>query len=353
MEETRHRSILSTLITAAIALWLLFRTAELLLLFFFSLVLAIAVNVPVTALEHRGWRRGAAALVVFVAIATVIAALGWLVLPRIGEQLADLTHTLPQYIYDAKERATEWLARYPDLQHALRSGGGEDALPSATTILQHAGSVSVSIVTALVSLLVVVSVTAYAVLRPRALLNGYLGLFPEALREKAADAYSESARMIIGWIWSNVVVGSLEAVASGVVLTLLGVPAALVWAALAFFAELVPKIGTYLMAIPPIIVAFSVSPMTAIWVAVFYIVQSEIMGDFVAPYVRGKTMELHPVWVLFVTLALAATFGLAGALVGTPLTGVIAAFCTTFRKTPPPTSSLVERMLAREKTPAR
>jgi predicted PurR-regulated permease PerM len=214
--------------------------------------------------------------------------------------------------------------------------------------VQHAGRLSLSIVTALVLLLVVASVTVYAVLRPRALLAGYLGLFPERLRAKAADAYSESARMVVGWIRSNVVAGSIEAVASGIVLTLLGVPAALVWAALAFFAELVPKIGTYIMAIPPIIVAFSVSPLTALWVTLFYVVQSEIMGDFIAPYVRGRTMELHPVWVLFVTLALAATFGLAGALVGTPMAGVISAYWRTFRDAPDSADPLIERMLAQD-----
>lgn len=354
MDDKHPRSLLTTLCVAVITLWLLFKTASVLLLFFFSLVLAIALNAPVTALERRGWRRWLAALLVFGVIAAVIAGLGWLVVPRVGEQLADLTRELPQYIRAANEHATAWLARYPDLQRALRSEGGiGDSLPSPGSLLQHLGRASLNVVTAIVLLLVVASVTVYAVLRPRALLAAYLGSFPERLREKAADAYSESARMVVGWIWSNVVVGSIEAIASGIVLTLLGVPAALVWAALAFFAELVPKVGTYVMAIPPIIVAFAVSPMTAVWVTLFYVVQSEVMGDFVAPYVRGRTMELHPVWVLFVTLALAATFGLAGALVGTPMAGVISAYWRTFRSTPDPADDAVERMLARHTASAR
>lgn len=77
------------------------------------------------------------------------------------------------------------------------------------------------------------------------------------------------------------------------------------------------------------------------------------MGDFVAPYVRGRTMELHPVWVLFVTLALATTFGLAGALVGTPMAGFISAYWRTFRSTPDAPDDVIERMLARETGAAR
>lgn len=346
MDRKRTHSLIASLCTGVIALWLLFKTASVLLLFFFSIVLAIAVNAPVTALERRGWRRWLAALLVFSLIAVVIAGLGWLVVPRVGEQLTDLSRELPQQIRTANERATAWLSRYPDLQRVLRSSGGAgDSIPSPASFLQHAGRLSMSVLTALVLILVVASVTVYAVIRPRALLATYLSLFPERMRTRAADAYSESARMIVGWIWSNVVVGSIEAVAAGIVLTLLGVPAALVWAALAFFAELVPKIGTYIMAVPPIVVAFSVSPLTAVWVTLFYVVQSEIMGDFVAPYVRGRTMELHPVWVLFVTLALAMTFGLPGALVGTPMAGVISAYWRTFRGEPDAADPLIDRML--------
>jgi predicted PurR-regulated permease PerM len=59
-------------------------------------------------------------------------------------------------------------------------------------------------------------------------------------------------------------------------------------------------------------------------------------------------MELHPVWVLFVTLALAATFGLPGALVGTPLSGVISAYWRTFRAKADSSDPRVERMLTRQ-----
>lgn len=348
MKRSGSRSIFLALLMAAGALWLLYQTAELLLLFFFSLVLAIAIDAPVTALEKRGWRRGLAALLVFGAILAVIAGIGWTVVPRVGEQLTDLAGQLPQYSREANARATEWLSRYPDLQRVLRSRSGEgDSLPLGS-VLQQAGRVTLNVVTAVVMLLVVASVTVYAVLRPRPLLAAYLASFPERHRDKAAEAYSESARMVVAWLWSNVVVGTIEAIASGIALTLLGVPAPLVWAALAFFAELIPKIGTYLMAIPPIIVAFSVSPATAAWVTLFYIVQSEVVGDFVAPYVRGRTMELHPVWVLFVTLALAATFGLPGALVGTPLSGVISAYWRTFRAKADSSDPRVERMLTRQ-----
>jgi predicted PurR-regulated permease PerM len=137
---------------------------------------------------------------------------------------------------------------------------------------------------------------------------------------------SRSSEMIAGWMRANLVSGVIEAVAAGLVLSWLGVPAPLVWAAFTLFAEFVPKLGPYVMATPPILVAFSVSPGTALWVLVFYVALNEIMGDLVTPYVRGRSMHLHPFVLVFAAVALSAAFGLLGALVATPLAAVLTAF---------------------------
>jgi putative permease len=49
--------------------------------------------------------------------------------------------------------------------------------------------------------------------------------------------------MVSAWLWSNIVVGVVEAVAVAVALPLISVPNALLWAVLALFAELVPRLG--------------------------------------------------------------------------------------------------------------
>jgi predicted PurR-regulated permease PerM len=110
----------------------------------------------------------------------------------------------------------------------------------------------------------------------------------------------------------------------------MGIPGVWVWAALTLFAEMIPKLGFYIMAIPPTLVALSIHPMTALWVLLFYIAFDEISGDFLMPKIRASTMKLHPVSTLFVMLAMASAFGLIGALIATPLTAFIKAYYETF-----------------------
>jgi predicted PurR-regulated permease PerM len=108
------------------------------------------------------------------------------------------------------------------------------------------------------------------------------------------------------------------------------VPGALVWAALAFFADFIPRIGGYVMAVPPVVLSLTLGPMTAIWVALFYLVSNEILGSVVAPKIRGARMQLHPVLLIFFTLAFALAFGLLGAIVATPAAAFASAYYSEF-----------------------
>ena len=84
------------------------------------------------------------------------------------------------------------------------------------------------------------------------------------------------------------------------------------------------------MAFPPVVLALGQGPMTAVWIAVFYIVSNEILGSVVAPKIRGATMQIHPVLIIFFTLAFALAFGLIGAIVATPAAAFAAAYYGEF-----------------------
>lgn len=149
-------------------------------------------------------------------------------------------------------------------------------------------------------------------------------------KRKAVKAFQDASIMLIGWFRANLIGGSIEAVLTAITLSFLNVPGALVWGVFALFAELIPKIGVYLMSIPPILVALSVSPATALWTTVYFIILNEIMADFVMPRLRSSTMSIHPVSTLFMVLAMGSAFGLMGALLATPMVAIIKAYYYAF-----------------------
>ena len=170
----------------------------------------------------------------------------------------------------------------------------------------------------------------YMVVQPRPLLEFYMSFFAPSHRDNATRALAKTSVMLIGWLRSNVIGGFISAVCITIFLKLMNVPGPWVWGAVGFFASLIPKLGFYIMAIPPILVALTISPSKALWVAVFFISLDEVLGDFVMPKIRSNTMNIHPTSILFLVLAVTSAFGLIGAIMATPLAAFIKAFFEEF-----------------------
>jgi predicted PurR-regulated permease PerM len=197
-------------------------------------------------------------------------------------------------------------------------------------VIGRLGGASLSVLGFATLLVLYLSAVLYITVNPFPLMRGYVEAMPVRYRRPGIRAYRSASTAVRGWIRANAIVGPIEAVASGIFLSFMHVPGAIVWASLAFFAEFVPRIGGYIMAVPPVIVALAVDVRTAIWTALFYLVMTEALGTFLAPAIRGQTMRIHPVVILFATLAGALAFGLIGALVGTPAAAFVTAYYREF-----------------------
>jgi predicted PurR-regulated permease PerM len=223
------------------------------------------------------------------------------------------------------------LANYPDLQRfAHLDPGSADIGGAALGIFAGVGAFSLSLLGFAALLIVFFSTIVYIVLDPIPLLHGYIGSLPRHSRAAGMRAYRRATKAVIGWAQASLVVGAIQATLVFLFLTWLGMPGALVWAALAFFSDFIPRIGGYVMAAPPMIIALGDGPMQAFWVGIFYLASNEILGSVLAPKIRGETMAIHPVMIIFFTVAFALAFGLIGAIVATPAAAFASAFYSEF-----------------------
>ena len=88
------------------------------------------------------------------------------------------------------------------------------------------------------------------------------------------------------------------------------------------FTELIPYLGPWLGAIPPILYALVVDPISALWVVLLFLGIHQIEGHIVVPNVMGSALRLHPLLVIFGLLAGGELYGLPGVLVALPLLAV-------------------------------
>jgi len=315
-----------------ILLWFLFKILSVVLLGIFAIVLGVIINAPVSRLEKKGMRRWLASLIVFFVIFGITALLGWMVVPHLSDQLDVLIGNLPKYYASVSGYLDSLLSKFPELRKEISDGGTSisSAIPSIGNTVMGIGNFSFSVLGGVFVFIVFICMVVFFVGNPKPIIELYLTVFPVRQREKAENAMKHTSVMLVGWMKSNLIGGAIEAVLVYGFLTLMNVPGALVWAALAFFSELIPKIGFYIMAIPPTLVALSVSPATALWCLVFFLLLNELVSDFLMPKLRSSTMNIHPMSSLFLLLAMGTAFGLTGALLATPLAAIIKAYYEEF-----------------------
>ncbi|HSI73050.1 MAG TPA: AI-2E family transporter [Fimbriimonas sp.] len=356
-DDRLYRTLAKAILLAAglwVLLWFLESIVTVLLIFATAMVLAIALNAPVQWLEQKRVPRPVAAISVLLSCVGILVLVLWLVIPAVVDQGVILVEKLPTISRDVEKQSEAALAKYPELRSQIGAEGIslQKLLPNMRTTILRVGSYTLSLVGAILFGVIIGVIVMYALVRPRPLVRGVLEFMPEGLRHGTEQALAKGSASVVAWLWANIIIGSIEAVCTGIFCQIIGIPGAFVWGALAFFAELVPSIGVYFVSVPVLLVALSVSPMTALWTLLFFVALNQVTSLVVSPLIVGKSMKLHPVSILFAVLALGSAFGFLGAVLALPLTGFIKAFYDEFYGSRQPAVSnedaVVEAVLDRD-----
>ncbi len=102
-------------------------------------------------------------------------------------------------------------------------------------------------------------------------------------------------------------------------LTLAGMQAPILFALFCAVTDIIPYFGPYIGGIPAVIVGFTLSPLTGIFVLISIIVVQILENNFYQPIIMGHTMQLHPVTIMLGLLVFQHFFGILGMVLATPV----------------------------------
>jgi predicted PurR-regulated permease PerM len=142
---------------------------------------------------------------------------------------------------------------------------------------------------------------------------------PSRWRTLYGDLTAKADRAIGGYLRGQILITILVGFLIWLGLTILGVPLATAIAVLSAVFNLVPYLGPIIGATPAILLAFTVSPLTALLVVVVFVAANQIEGHVLAPLILAKSTDLHPVTVLISILVGVGFLGLLGALLAVPV----------------------------------
>lgn len=319
------------LICFIVAIAILWRFREIVLLVFMAGVLAIALNGLVRQLMQRlAWSRGQAVLATLLGV-TLVGALGLaLILPPFIRQFEQLLTLIPLGITDLATAISQWLRNPPRWFPAIAPAW----VPDPTQLWQQVATLSTNLfgnfvlvfsntVTLVLQSLLVLVLTLMLLANPAAYRGLLLRLFPSTYRRRADAILSRCESALLHWMVGVSLSSLFVAALSFVGLLVLDVNVAFANAVLAGGFNVIPNIGPLLSAVFPIIVALLDSPGRAIAVILLYLVIQNLESYWFYPMIMHQQVSLLPAVTLIAQLFFATFLGPLGLILALPLAVVV------------------------------
>jgi len=324
------------LLGVAAVLYFAWTLRDLLFMVFVSVFVAVALVPPVHFLAKRGWKRGVATGVVFLAVFLLAVGFIWSLAPLFIQQIGEIIEAIPEMVsaffawldttfgFDFSEFDIEDLGT--DLAGYLETIGG--------TLIGGVVSVAATIGGFLIFATTVALFSFYMIAELPQLQRTVLSAMPESQQHKALHVWDIAVENMGGYIYSRLILAILSATLTTIVLQILGVPFALslgVWVGV--LSQFIPVVGTYLAAILPAIVALTFNDVTtAIIVVVYFTAYQQVENYVFSPRITKRTMEIHPAVSIAAIIGGAALMGGIGVVLALPMTGIIQAIISETRK---------------------
>lgn len=297
--------------------WFAFRTLDILLMIFGGVVMAVLLHVLAEPLAR--WTRmplWAAVLVVVLVICGGLAAAGWFLAPSISEQFGQLGEQLPAAIDRVRSQLEQFKWSRWLMEHGKDGANGQKIVAQATRVFSITMTAGAAI--AIVSFLAL-----YMAAQPDTYVNGTVRLFPVSFRPRAKEVFAQLYKTLRIWLLTKLVSMAFVAICVGIGLWALKVPLALALAIVAGLLEFIPTIGPLLSAAPAMLLAFTHSPMSALYVGILYFAVQWVQNHVTNPLLQQRTLNLPSAVSLALVALLGALFGFGGLLLSGPLSVVV------------------------------
>ncbi len=308
---------------------LLARLRVVVLPLFAACLLATALRPLARFLEQRHIPKGLATALAFLVFFAFLGGIGTLVGQGIGSEAKELGPTLSKGFDDVQR----WLVDGPlGLEQAqidqFRQRAGDSLKKAGPGLVAPA----VALVEVLAGTLLALVSSFFLVKDGPELERAALRRLPERNRDAAERAGRAARRALGGYLKGAAALGVLEGAIIAIAILLVGGRLALPVALLTFVGAFVPVVGAVMSGLVATLVTLvTAGPREAVIIAVVALVVQQLDNDLLAPFIYGRSVQLHPLAILLSIATGATLAGIAGTFLAVPLTAVAVAVAGALR----------------------
>jgi predicted PurR-regulated permease PerM len=324
-EDSFARRVLTVVVIVLLSILLVLAIIyvfDVILLFFAAILLAIFLHGLADYLGRYVPLPESWSVLIVSLLLTAVLGLGvWMLAPSVAEQVKNLRTDLPV----AGLKLTEQLSQYKLGRLLLEQLTSSDNILekiNTTSFLTSVGGFFSSTVGAVANFALVILLAIYLASEPHLHLRGFVKLFPITQRHRVRQVLMTIGEDLRWWLIGKAASMLFIGMLTWIGLYFLNIPLSLTLGLLAGLLAFIPNFGPILSAVPAILLGFVISPSTALYVLILYIVVQLIESNLVTPMIERKTVELPPTLTILSQLALGVLIGGLGLVLATPLLAV-------------------------------
>ena len=316
------------IIAVILGLVFLYLIRDIIVVLFVAAILGAAIDPWVDYLQNKKIPRAVSILALYVVGLGILALATILIVPVMTTELTSLANNFPNYYekilsaFGQFQDSTITTNSFTNILESWAANLGQTTKGVFSTISGIFGGI--------ISFIAVLVITFYLIVRKDNMKSFIQTVTPGKYQAYIIQLYNRVQRKIGSWLSGQILLMLIIATLSYVGLLVLGVRYTLLLALIAGLTEIIPYVGPTLGAIPAVLIAFTDSPLKALFVLILYIIIQQLENSVIVPKVMKKAVGLNPIVVIVVILIGGKIAGILGALLAVPIATIASVLIKDF-----------------------
>jgi len=285
------------------------------------------LNPIVDLLEKLHIKRIWGIVIIVLGISGILTGIILATAPIIEKQVQGLVENFPSYLTQLGDGIQSWLKHsflgpyYDEGYKWLTDNLGNvsdkvgDYLGNAIEGFRNVASTVTNFVVAIITFPVVL----FFLLKDGERFKNYsLKALPPKFRKDANQILINMDTQVGAYIQGQIIVALCIGLLLYIGYLIIGLDYAIILAMIAAVTSVVPYLGPMIAITPAVIIAIIAGPLMLLKLAVVWGAVQFLEGNFISPNVMGRTMQIHPLTIIFVLLISGNLFGLVGIILAIP-----------------------------------
>jgi predicted PurR-regulated permease PerM len=319
-------AIIAWIALAVFTLWAASFVIQTILVIVIASLLAYALT-PAVKLLSRVMPRALAILIVYLVVLTALGFLLYFLINTTIAQVTALITNLRAFLSpNSKQLAAilAFLKRYGISQQQI-NGFIQQIINQAEGFIGGIVPLISSIINGVLDFIIVAVLSVYLLMDGPRLKRWIEQHAPDSQKERINFSLNTLNRVVGGYIRGQFTLSLLIGILVGVGMALFHVPYAELLGVMAFVLEFIPVLGTLTSGAICVLIALSQGWLIALGVLIYFIGVHIFEGEVVGPRIVGGAIGIHPAISLIALITGASLFGIWGALLASPIAGLIQA----------------------------